>query len=219
MPVLADCLGAREGAESGGHGTRDKQQYFNALAPRWDTLPAPDDAPARVGGFVERAVAGDAQRILDVGCGTGVLLAALLRACPRAAITELDLAEEMLRANAAKWPVERVHRVCGDGARLPLAAARFDLVLCFGVLPHFEDRYGALRELARVLRPGGALAVGHLMGSAELNAFHSGLGGPVAADVLPSSEELAAELRRLGMARVAAHEAPDWYFVRGEKPR
>jgi len=161
----------------------------------------------------------NARRVLDVGCGTGILLEALLEACPQADLTEMDLAEDMLKTNAAKWPEPRIHRVCADGARLPFAVACFDLVLCFGVLPHFEDLRGALGELRRVLRPGGALAVGHLMGSAELNALHRSLGGPVAGDVLPPSPELAAELSRLGMERIEAHETADGYFVRGEKPR
>lgn len=110
-----------------------------------------------------------------------------------------------------------VRYVCADGAFLPFRAACFDLVLCFGVLPHFEDLAGALRELERVLRPEGALAVGHLMGSAELNAFHRSLEGPVAGDVLLAAEALGEMLGGLGWAVSEAEEAPDWYFVRGRK--
>jgi ubiquinone/menaquinone biosynthesis C-methylase UbiE len=199
--------------------TKDKRRYFNELAPRWDALPAPEGVPAKVCAYVRRAAAAGARRVLDVGCGTGILLPRLLEACPQAVITELDLAEDMLKANAAKLAVPRVRHVCADGACLPFAEAAFDLVLCFGVLPHFEDLAGALGEMGRVLQPGGALAVGHLMGSAELNAFHSSLDAPVAGDVLPTSTALAEILAGLGLGVTAADEAPDWYFVRGEKPR
>jgi ubiquinone/menaquinone biosynthesis C-methylase UbiE len=197
--------------------TEDKQRYFNELASRWDSLPAPEGAPGRVRAFVTRAAAPDAERILDVGCGTGVLLPALRERCPRAAITELDLAEEMLRENAAKWRQAPIRWVCADGARLPFRGAAFDLVLCFGVLPHFEDLTAALAELARVLRAGGALAVGHLMGSAELNAFHRSLGEPVAGDVLPGAAELSERLGALGLVVAEAEDAADGYFVRGRK--
>lgn len=197
--------------------TNDKRRYFNELAARWDALPAPEDAPAKVRAFVERAAARDARRILDVGSGTGVLLPALLETCPRAVITELDLAEEMLRENAAKRSAPPIRWVCADGMRLPFRAASFDLVLCFGVLPHFADLTSALRELSRVLLPGGVLAVGHLMGSAELNAFHRSLGEPVAGDVLPSAAELSERLSGLGLAVSDAEDAPDGYFVRARK--
>lgn len=198
--------------------TRDKQRYFNELAARWDALPAPADAPQKIRAFVRRAAGPASRRILDVGCGTGLLLPGLLEECRRAVITELDLAEEMLRANAVKWPEARVQRVCADGLRLPLRAAAFDLVLCFGVLPHFEDLAGALHELARVLEPGGVLAVGHLMGSSELNAFHRSLAPPVAGDVLPGPAALGRQLGAVGLAVTHAEEAPDWYLVRAEKP-
>ncbi len=199
--------------------TKAKQRYFNELAARWDGLPAPEGGPGRVRAFVKRAAPPDAGRILDVGCGTGVLLPALLETCPRAEITELDLAEEMLKANASKERGPRILWVCADGLRLPFRAASFDLVLCFGVLPHFEDLTGALRELTRMLQPGGMLAVGHLMGSAELNAFHRSLGEPVAGDVLPSAAELSERLSGLGLAVTDAEEAPDWYFVRARTLR
>jgi ubiquinone/menaquinone biosynthesis C-methylase UbiE len=198
-------------------GIRAKQRYFSELAPRWDGLPAPAGAPGKVQAFVRRAAVAGARRILDAGCGTGILLPALLEQCPEARVVELDLALDMLRVNAGRFADPRALRVCTDGARLPFPGASFDAVLCFGVLPHFEDLAAALAEMRRVLRPGGALAVGHLMGSRELNAFHRSLGQPVAGDVLPPSEELAAHLSRLGMVRIQAEEAPDWYFVRGEK--
>lgn len=197
--------------------TKDKQRYFHELAPRWDSLPAPDGAPARLRAFVEKSAARGARRILDVGAGTGILVPPLRGWYPEAELIELDVAEGMLKTNAAKFPAPGIQRVCADGARLPFPEARFDLALCFGVLPHFEDLAATLAELLRVLRPGAALAVGHLMGSRELNAFHASLGEPVSGDVLPASAALAAALRGLGMVGILAEEAPDWYFVRGEK--
>lgn len=199
--------------------SEEKRRYFNELAPRWDGMPAPEEAPAKVRAFAQRAAAADAQSILDVGCGTGVLLPALRQVCPGAVITELDFAEEMLRENAGKWSAPHIRWVCADGLRLPFRPAAFDAVLCFGVLPHFADLDGALREIARVLRPGGALAVGHLMGSAELNAFHSSIGGPVAGDVLPGASELGEKLNGLGLTVTDAEDGPEGYFVRARKLR
>lgn len=198
--------------------TREKRSYFNELAPRWDSLPAMEDAQAKVRAFIERSAVRHARRILDCGCGTGVLLPALLERCSAAEVfVELDLAENMLKVNAARFSDARIRRVCADGARLPFPEACFDLVLCFGVLPHFEDLTGALAEMRRVLRSGGALAIGHPMGSRELNACHQSLGAPVAGDVLPPSSELAQALAAAGMTRIEAEENPGSYFVRAER--
>lgn len=198
--------------------TNPKRRHFDELASRWDQLPGPADPWPRVARFVERASRAQASRILDVGCGTGILLPYLLQACPLATcVVELDFAEDMLRENARKVPDRRVARLCADAQTLPFPDEHFDLAVCFGVLPHLVDLKAALEELLRVLRPSGGLAVGHLMGSAELNAFHRSLGGPVANDTLPPAESLAQMLRQLKAPVVSAEESPDWYFVQAVK--
>lgn len=196
----------------------EKRQYFNGLAPRWDGMPAPPEAPARVAQFVARAVRPDDRWILDVGCGTGVLLPALLEAAGGAArIVETDVAELMLAENRRKFPEGPVERVCAEALRLPFPDGFFDAVLCFGVLPHLGAAEHALPRLLSNVKPGGILAVGHLMDSATLNAFHAGLAGPVNRDRLPPAAALAETLRCLGAAVRAAEDAPGWYFVAAER--
>ncbi len=195
-----------------------KREYFNDLAARWDSLPSPPDLALKAGRFVERARVDQARRILDLGCGTGILVGELLSAHPSLiALVEADFAHAMLRENAAKHRDGRVYRVCADANAPPFPDASFDLVLCFGVLPHLGDARTALERLWRLLAPGGALAVGHLMGSDQLNAFHASLGGPVASDYLPPAPRLAQALRLLGAARVTEEEGADWYLVRAER--
>lgn len=196
-----------------------KREYFNQLAARWDNLPPREDAPAKVRRFVRRSAARPPRSVLDVGCGTGVLLPAILEIFPEAGcVVEADFALAMLQENARKLRRPGVHRVCADAALLPASGGRFDLVLCFGILPHLEDGRAALAEWLRVLRPGGALAVGHLAGSKELNQFHGSLDAPVSSDVLPDSRSLAAALAEAGAVNVTAEEDSGWYFVRAEKP-
>jgi ubiquinone/menaquinone biosynthesis C-methylase UbiE len=195
-----------------------KRQHFNELAGRWDSLPAPDHAPAKAREFVRRVAAAKCERVLDVGCGTGILLPHLLEFCsPLTRILELDYAEAMLRENARKSAQARVVRACADAEHLPFRAGTFDHVLCFGVLPHFADLPAALEELFRVLRPAGTLAVGHAMGSRELNSLHGSLGGPTAGDTLPPAASLAQTLRDMGAKIAAAEEQPDRYFVQATK--
>jgi ubiquinone/menaquinone biosynthesis C-methylase UbiE len=197
----------------------DRQAYFNRLAADWDSFPKMGGSDEKVLRYVKQSTSGAPRRILDLGCGTGILLDALLdSASGLECVIELDFALDMLRANAKKFADKRVRRVCADALRLPVASSSFDLVLCFGILPHLEDQEEALAELLRVVRPGGAVTVGHLVGSRELNAFHGSLSGPVAGDLLAASAALAEKLSEAGAVHIQAEENADWYFLYAEKP-
>ncbi len=196
-----------------------KREYFNGLAERWDSLPSPPGAGAAVAEFCRRACPPPARLVLDVGAGTGLLAPYLLEKAEDRHLIELDFALEMLVTSSRKRQAAQLYRVCSDATVLPFAPDQFDAVLCFGVLPHLGDPAGALLEFRRVLRPGGTLAVGHLLGSRELNDLHHSLGGPVAGDTLPPAASLADTLRRLDFSVADAVEEPGGYFVRALKER
>ncbi len=195
-----------------------KRLYFSRLAPEWDTIPRSAEASLGVRRFVRRSANAQAHRILDVGCGTGILLPDLLAACRKATcIVELDFAEQMLRENRRKATDARVRPVCADARTLPFPEACFDLVLCFGVLPHLGVAQTAVDALLRVLRTSGFLSFGHLMGSAELNTLHQSVGEPLSEDVLPAAGNLAEMLHQRAATVLAAEESSDWYFVQAIK--
>jgi demethylmenaquinone methyltransferase/2-methoxy-6-polyprenyl-1,4-benzoquinol methylase len=196
----------------------NKRRYFNDLASRWDSLPTAPDAWQRTACFVDKMRVSDDGRVLDVGCGTGILVEHLTRVLrPTARLVELDLAERMLRESLRAHPDARVSGLCADARCLPLPSDSFDAVLCFGVLPHLGEPEVVTAELLRVLHSGGTLGVGHLMDSQELNAFHAGLGPPVAGDHLPPASVLGEILRRAGAVSVVTEERAGWYFVRAVK--
>ena len=93
-------------------------------------------------------------RVLDVGCGRGEVLRALVRLVPEAFGTERD--ERSARAARASSGAA-VH--VGDLADARYADAFFDVATAWHVLEHLGDPAGAVAELARVIRPGGALLV------------------------------------------------------------
>jgi ubiquinone/menaquinone biosynthesis C-methylase UbiE len=195
-----------------------KRTYFDELAERWDSLPIPPGTEGKVAAFCAEACPAAASRVLDAGCGTGLLAPHLLsRRDAAASVVELDFALEMLREDRRKHPDARLLHICADARQLPFAEACFDAVLCFGVLPHLGAPEAALAELWRTVRPDGTLSVGHLMGSSELNALHQSLGEPVAGDTLPPAAALARILGELGAVAVRADDVPERYFVRADK--
>lgn len=104
-----------------------------------------------------RVAAGD--RVLDVACGTGIVARlAKQRVGDGGRVVGIDISAPML-AVAAKIAADVEWRE-GDAAALPLGDAdRFDVVLCQQGLQFFPDKESAVREMRRVLAPGGRLAI------------------------------------------------------------
>jgi SAM-dependent methyltransferase len=97
-------------------------------------------------------------RVLDVGCGTGVLAReAAVRVGPSGRVTGLDLNEGMLAVARRLRP--EIDWRKGDALDLPFAERAFDVVVSQFALMFLPDRPRGLREMWRVLAPGGRLAV------------------------------------------------------------
>ena len=99
-------------------------------------------------------------RLLEVGCGRGVALPIFNRRLYSASITGIDvdqsaLADARARAHATGTRVDLRH---ADVRQLPFPAGAFDIVFDFGTCFHIADPDRALREIARVLRPGGLVS-------------------------------------------------------------
>lgn len=122
---------------------------------------------------------GKGLRALDVGCGTGHHLADLRRRGFE--VAGVDGSPEMVAR--ARDRNQGVSIECADVEALPFLSGRFDLVLCIEVLRYLRNPAGCLRELARVLRPGGVCLVTatpllNLNGYWLVNRMASGFGLP-----------------------------------------
>ncbi len=96
------------------------------------------------------------RRVLDLATGSGDLALALARKLPGAEITGADFSEEMLAIARGKG---LARTVVADAMQLPFGAGDFDCVTVAFGLRNMADWGGALREMARVLSPGGHLLV------------------------------------------------------------
>jgi SAM-dependent methyltransferase len=106
----------------------------------------------------------DRARVLDVGCGFGGTLDMLRRRAGRGRLAGVNIDERQLRQGrdllvADDEAARDLGLVVGDGCRLPLADACFDHVVAVECVFHFPSRKRFVREAARVLRPGGTLAL------------------------------------------------------------
>ncbi|HEY5923068.1 MAG TPA: ubiquinone/menaquinone biosynthesis methyltransferase [Kofleriaceae bacterium] len=167
---------------------------------------------------------GESPRVLDVATGTGDLAIEIARACPGASVIGLDPSGGMLgvakQKLAKRGLTDRVSLVIGDAQELPQANCEIDAAtIAFGIR-NVPDRGRALRELARVVRPGGRIAVlelgeprsGLLGAAARLHCHHivPRLGGWLSGSreykylqksvaAFPPAEEFAALMRESGL--------------------
>lgn len=137
-------------------------------------------------------------RVLDVACGTGVLARTVReRVEPKGSVVGIDVNESMLAVAKSKAPEIQWRKA--NAEKLPFYGDVFDAVVSQFGLMFFEDRLAALREMRRVLRPGGNLAVA--------------VWGPLTDS--PGYAAMTELLRRLfGNEAAAALEAP---FALGDK--
>jgi SAM-dependent methyltransferase len=139
---------------------------WSARAAEWAALCAPAAAPA-MARLVERTAVGPGTRLLDVGCGSGELLA--LAAARGAAVSGLDAAEGMIAIARERVPGADLR--VGAMERLPWPNGRFDVVIALNALQFGADVAGALGEAARVARPGGLVGVANWGPMADRELF------------------------------------------------
>jgi demethylmenaquinone methyltransferase/2-methoxy-6-polyprenyl-1,4-benzoquinol methylase len=140
-------------------------ELFEDLPARYDELGAAlsfFQDPRWRRAMVSTVNAAPEDRVLDVACGTGLVLEQLVERY-RCRVVGLDQSAPMLaraRAKLAADPMlmERVELIEGQAETLPFADAEFDHLTFTYLLRYVDDPAATLRELARVVKPGGRLA-------------------------------------------------------------
>ena len=140
---------------------------FGALARRWwdpngPQRPLHELNPARLGYVSERVRLRDA-KVLDVGCGAGLLSEAMAR--EGAQVTALDLAPELIdvaRLHLLESGLQVDYRLVSVEELAAQAPGSFDAITCMEMLEHVPDPGSVLRACASLLKPGGKLFVSTL---------------------------------------------------------
>jgi len=194
----------------------NRKEFFNSMADSWDAKCRHDrDTIHEILGLLPIRT-GDS--VLDVGTGTGILIPFLLeRIGEDGHITAVDMAENMIRMAQAKLHHDNLRFVASDvfTANLPLSA--YDLVICYSVFPHFEDKNTAVSLLARHLNAGGVIAICHAQGRDTINKMHKTISPAVADDHLPTSQEIAEYLDAAGCTIVTLLDTERLFVVAGRK--
>jgi demethylmenaquinone methyltransferase/2-methoxy-6-polyprenyl-1,4-benzoquinol methylase len=138
-------------------------ELFHGLPSRYDQLSAALSFwqdPRWRRALVDEVAPAPGQRILDVATGTGMVAAELLGRAD-CSVVGIDQSKEMLAAARARFANDRarVELVEGQAEKLPFAGEGFDALTVTYLLRYVDDPQATVRELARVVRPGGRVAM------------------------------------------------------------
>jgi 2-polyprenyl-6-hydroxyphenyl methylase/3-demethylubiquinone-9 3-methyltransferase len=187
---------------------------FSALAHRWwdpasDFKPLHDINPLRLGWIEDRCGGLAGKRVLDVGCGGGILSEAMARA--GASVTGIDLSDKALsvaRLHQLESGVSVDYRLIAAEALVDEASGSYDLVTCMELLEHVPDPGALVAACAMLAKPGALVVFSTIHRNAKAYLF-AVIGGEYLLGLLPKGthdyarflkpSELAAFARRAGL--------------------
>ena len=145
--------------------TRHARELFAPLGPTYDRyarlLSFGQDPRWR--SFLVTRIPADAKRVLDVASGTAAVALELVHAAPGRAVVGIDQSPEMLAAGRERVSREglsdRIELREGRAEALPFADGEFDALTFTYLLRYVDDVPATMRELARIVRPGGTVAM------------------------------------------------------------
>ncbi len=163
---------------------KDVIEYFDGLADTWDADLIRSDVVINIildNGGIKKGV-----KVLDVACGTGVLIPDYLRR-EVGSVTGVDISSEMIACAKAKFDAENLCFVCADIEEAPLADD-FDCCMVYNAFPHFPDPKNLINVLASRLKKGGRLSIAHGMSRAKIDRHHSGSASKVSMGLMSETE-------------------------------
>ena len=148
----------------------DVIEFFDQIAATWDDDQIRD--MDKINAILDYARVGNGVDVLDVACGTGVLIPDYLDRNVNK-VTAVDISSEMIRIAKSKFDDKRVAFFCSDIEEFRLPDL-YDTCMVYNAFPHFVNPASLIKCLADKLRMGGRLTIAHSMSRKQLDSHHSG---------------------------------------------
>lgn len=201
------------------HTDEEMAVFFDRLADEQQMVDFPPEERGKLDAFLELWAIQPGFRVLEPGCGSGRLTEVLAPLVGlEGELLACDLSDKMLQLARARNLPPQARVVRESVFRLGRPDASFDRVICLNVFPHFHDPYLALREFARMLKPGGELWINHFEGRESLNHFHSGAGAEVSDHALPCAHTMKSLTTAAGLRLDTLEDCPERYVVKAVRP-
>lgn len=163
----------------------DVISYFDQKAADWDSRMVRNEAV--IASILGHADIHPGMDILDVACGTGILIPDYLKR-RASSITGIDISPNMIAEAEKKFRQPEVTLICTP-AETYEPEKKFDAIMVYNALPHFRDPQALIAHLSDLLKPDGTLTVAHGLSRKRINEHHAGMNTSLSEDLM-SIEEL-----------------------------
>ena len=183
---------------------------FNSLAETWDLIREPEEKVERV---VALSQIKKGMKVLDVGCGTGIMDNALIKAVGEVGFVKaIDISEGMLSVAKRKYNFDNLVFEVGNIETFDEERESYDTVICNNVFPHFVNVDRVLKNISGLLKPGGVFTVSHLSGRDAVNKIHSD-SECFKEDKVPVPEKWIEMFMPYGFEHIVSLDDPKFYII------
>ncbi len=189
--------------------------FFNSIAEKWDQIAVHDKA--KLDFIMRKAHIKPQDSVLDLGCGTGVLLPVIKKQVnPDGKITALDISHKMLEIAERKNGVGFVEYVCCNFYEYD-KKNEFDLIVAYSCFPHFKDRARFFLKSNAILQDKGRLLIAHSEGRSIINNMHSEISHQLTSDALESAADVVKMAKLYGFSKIEIIDTDELFLVLVEK--
>ena len=144
--------------------------FFDSCAPTWDEEMIKCDR--KIGIILDNAGVKKGSKVLDVACGTGVLIPYYLNRDVES-VLGVDISQGLIDIAKEKFEKEGVSFICADVEEADIDTD-FDAIVVYNAFPHFQDGDRLINCLSKHLKIGGKLTVAHGASRERIDAHHKG---------------------------------------------
>lgn len=159
-------------------------EFFDALAESWDAGMIKNEEVIQK--ILDNAGVSEGKTILDVACGTGVMIPYYLER-QASKVVAIDISPKMCEIAGRKFPQKNVTIVCDDVMEHEFEE-RFDCIVIYNAFAHFDDHEKLITKLSGLLKENGILSVAHGMSREKIIAHHENVSH--VSSLLPEAEQL-----------------------------
>ncbi len=165
--------------------------FFDRLAPQWDADMIRNDEVINI--ILDNAKVSEGINVLDVACGTGVLIPDYL-ARKVSFVTAIDISNEMIKIASSKYKENNIKFICGDVMNEEFTD-KFDSVILYNAFPHFSEPENLIEKLSTLLKHSGMFTIAHGMSKKDIDRIHENGASEVSVGLM-DAEKLAEIMSR-----------------------
>lgn len=163
---------------------KDIIEFFDGHASTWDAELIRNDDVVNI--ILDNGGISKGKKVLDVACGTGVLISDYLTR-EVGSVVGVDISSEMIAVAESKFSKSNVRFICADIETAELDSD-FDCCMVYNAFPHFPEPENLIKTLAERLKTGGRLSIAHGMSRAKIDRHHEGSASKVSIGLMSETE-------------------------------